>query len=76
MSFDGTVSPIGYLDKTQNILDWLTERFEQKNMPIIQCAKNFCLCGLCAPKSQSIDDFVSIMSKHMIDTNIFDIDKS
>ena len=76
MSFDGTVSPIGYLDKTQNILDWLTERFEQKNMPIIQCAKDLCTCGLCAPKSQSIDDFVSIMSKHMIDTNIFDIDKS
>ena len=74
MNFDGSVSPIGYLNNTTEILDWLKTRFHGSNLPVITCAKNLCTCGLCAPKSQSESDFREIMRKHVADINVFDID--
>lgn len=58
MNYNGGVGPIGWLYDTDSIL---------KNIglnPTIQCKKEQCWCGLCAPKAQTIEDFNSIMRKY------------
>lgn len=76
MNFDGTVSPIGYLDRSKEIIDWLADKFNNEQVPVITCAKTLCTCGLCAPKSQTADDFLKIMTKHVIDSGVFDLDNT
>ena len=31
---------------------------------IIQCKKDICYCGLCAPKAKNLDTYKSIMKKY------------
>jgi len=60
MNYDGSVGPIGNLGN-------ITPMLEQAHKPpIIQCAKERCLCGLCAPKAENLDTYKSIMSKYEI----------
>ena len=67
MNYDGTVGPIGNLNNTAPIL--LQARDPDK--PTIRCAKERCLCGLCAPKSEDLDTYKSIMRKYEIpNTNL------
>jgi pyruvate-formate lyase-activating enzyme len=73
MNFDGTVSPIGSLDQHKNILEWTRKQLADKTMPIITCAKNLCTCGLCAPKAQDTQTFLSSMTKHVKDIEVFDV---
>jgi len=65
MNFDGTVGPIGNLDNVEPIL----AQARSPNRPIIQCAKSRCLCGLCAPKAESLDTYKDIMRKYEIPTD-------
>jgi hypothetical protein len=65
MNFSGEVGPIGNLSNVEPIL--LQAR--APNKPIIQCAKNQCFCGLCAPKAADLDTYKSIMRKYEISTN-------
>ena len=65
MRFDGTVGPIGHLNNTEPIL----QQARDPNKPTIQCAKQRCLCGLCAPKAQDLDTYKNIMRKYEISTN-------
>jgi len=65
MNFDGTVGPIGNLKDTQPILT----QARDPDKPTIRCAKKRCLCGLCAPKAESLDTYKSIMRKYEIPTN-------
>ena len=60
MNYDGTVGPIGNLNATQSILD------QAQNPPVVRCAKERCLCGLCAPKAENLDTYKSIMRKYEI----------
>ena len=62
MNYDGTVGPIGTLDNTQYILD----QARDTNRPVIRCAKQRCLCGLCAPKAADLDTYQNIMRKYEI----------
>jgi hypothetical protein len=62
MNYDGTVGPIGNLDNIEPIL----AQARDKDKPVIRCAKQRCLCGLCAPKAESIDTYKSIMRKYEI----------
>jgi hypothetical protein len=71
MDFDGNVSPIGFLDRSQDVLDWTKQQLDGQDMPIITCAKNLCMCGLCAPKAEKIDKFIDAMAKHVVDVNVF-----
>lgn len=64
MRFDGTVGPIGNLNNTKIIIDDLRTQLQNKTLPIIQCKKYNCLCGLCAPKAKNIDIYKSIMLKY------------
>lgn len=61
MSFNGDVSPIGNLENCQELLDWTKNNLDANTMPVIQCKKNVCSCGLCAPKAKSIEDYNSMM---------------
>ena len=65
MNFDGTVGPIGNLNNVEPIL----EQARDPNRPIIRCAKSRCVCGLCAPKAESLDTYKSIMRKYEIPIN-------
>jgi pyruvate-formate lyase-activating enzyme len=65
MNFDGTVGPIGNLNNTQPIL----AQARDPNRSIIRCAKKRCLCGLCAPKAESLDTYKNIMRKYEISTD-------
>jgi hypothetical protein len=64
MNFDGTVGPIGNLDHSHEILHKLRNQLETDRLPIIQCKKSQCLCGLCAPKAKTLDVYKSIMKKY------------
>lgn len=64
MNFDGSVSPIGNLSNTDELLTWTKNSLANKTMPTIQCQKFKCICGLCAPKAKSFEDYQNIMKKY------------
>ena len=64
MNFEGQVGPIGTLVDTQKILSTLRDQLEKGSMPVIQCKKYNCLCGLCAPKAKDLSTYHSIMEKY------------
>lgn len=64
MAFDGKIGPIGHLDRYKELLGWTEENLKQKSMPVIQCKKKRCFCGLCAPKAQDLETFNKIMEKY------------
>jgi hypothetical protein len=39
-------------------------------LPVIQCKKSKCMCGLCAPKAKNLDTYKSIMKKYQKDYTI------
>ena len=65
MNFDGQVGPIGNLDR----VDLILKQARDTDKSIIRCAKSRCLCGLCAPKSEDLDTYKSIMRKYEIPTD-------
>lgn len=66
MNFDSLVAPIGFLSKTQQLLDQTKHTLHANTMPVIQCKKQRCYCGLCAPKAQDLDTYRTIMQKYEI----------
>jgi pyruvate-formate lyase-activating enzyme len=66
MNFDGEVGPIGNLRDIQQILSTLRAQLENDSLPIIQCKKYNCLCGLCAPKAKDLHTYKSIMEKYQL----------
>lgn len=69
MNFDGTVSPIGLLDQAQDLINRTRQQINNNNLPVIQCAKNRCYCGLCSPKAKDLDSYKSIMKKYQKTTS-------
>lgn len=65
MAFDQSVGPIGHLSRAQELLEWTQQRLEQRNMPVIRCAKKKCWCGLCAPKAAEEKIYHQIMQKYV-----------
>jgi hypothetical protein len=66
MNFDGTVGPIGNLSNTKEILSTLQNQFDTNSLPVIQCKKRNCLCGLCAPKAKKLETYNKIMEKYHV----------
>ena len=64
MNFEGSVGPIGHLSNTKLIISTLQTQLMNNSMPVIQCKKYKCLCGLCAPKAKDLNTFNSIMKKY------------
>jgi pyruvate-formate lyase-activating enzyme len=64
MNFDGTVGPIGNLNNTHGILSKLRDQLDTHTLPVIQCKKHNCLCGLCAPKAKDLTTYNKIIKKY------------
>ncbi len=68
--FDYSRGPIGHLSQSDKILTELKERMQPGKMPLIQCSKKTCACGLCAPKARYAKDLKSFLPKH-VNTEVF-----
>lgn len=66
MNLEGQVAPIGYLNKSNDILKELKNMIETNTLPIIKCKKSYCWCGLCAPKAKELHDFNRIIEKYHV----------
>jgi pyruvate-formate lyase-activating enzyme len=66
MNFDGSVGPIGNLNDTVKILSTLKNQLDNDSLPVIQCKKYNCLCGICAPKAKSLETYNKIMEKYCL----------
>ena len=66
MNFDGRVGPIGMLSDTEKILSTLRDQLDTDSLPVIQCKKYSCWCGLCAPKAKELSTYHSIMKKYYL----------
>ena len=64
MNFAGGVGPIGLLSESQKLLDTTRDQLLNNTMPVIQCKKYKCMCGLCAPKASNLEDYKNIMKKY------------
>ena len=64
-STTGKVEPLGYLSHSRQIIDTLTTQLETNTMPIIQCVKDVCICGFCAPKAESKTDFMELIQRNV-----------
>ena len=64
MNFQGQVGPIGNLSNTAELLKQTAELTQSAEPNVIQCAKSICLCGLCAPKANTIEEYRAIMKKY------------
>jgi pyruvate-formate lyase-activating enzyme len=64
MNFEGQVGPIGHLGNARPMLSKLKMQLDNNSMPVIQCKKHNCYCGLCAPKAKNLDTYKSIMKKY------------
>jgi hypothetical protein len=64
MNFDNTVGPIGHLSHAQSLLQNLRNKIKDRSLPVIQCQKTRCLCGLCAPKAKDRKNFDNLMEKY------------
>lgn len=67
MRFDGTIGSIGSVQDGQRILSKLKQDLEQQSLPVIQCQRDQCLCGLCAPKARTIGLYHEIFPKYVKD---------
>jgi hypothetical protein len=66
MNFEGSVGPIGNLSNAHEVLSTLEHQLSTKSLPVIQCKKHKCHCGLCAPKAKQLDTYKSIMEKYQL----------
>ena len=64
MNFENSVGPIGHLSNSAKLLEH-TRGLLNSNT-VIQCKKTSCICGLCAPKAQSLDVLNKIMEKYQL----------
>lgn len=64
MNFENEIGPIGSLADTKSLLDYIKINYADNTMPVIQCKKTQCFCGLCAPKAKQKHTFDRIMQKY------------
>jgi pyruvate-formate lyase-activating enzyme len=70
-STTGQVEPLGNLNDYQLILDTLIIQLDNPEPPIIQCVKDICMCGFCAPKAQDLDDYKKLLSRNLSKENYY-----
>lgn len=66
MNFDGSVGPIGFLKHAEQVVNNLRNQIKNNSMPIIQCKKYSCFCGLCSPKAKNLETYKQIMKKYQL----------
>lgn len=71
-TLDSKRGSIGSLTNTTEILDNLSLKLTNKEMPIIVCPNSLCGCGLCTPKSIDKSTFLSSMKSVINNMEIFE----
>lgn len=74
-SLAGAVEPLGYVHNGQEILDNLRHMLDTKTMPKIQCIKDICKCGYCAPKAFSKTSFDDLLTRYVVGDVFSGVDK-
>jgi len=69
-STSGKIEPLGYLSDTAKILTTLQNQLDNHAMPVIQCVKEICMCGFCAPKAENKQEFLELIKRN-VPENIF-----
>ena len=69
-TFNKIRGPIGKISKWEDIISDLKYKIDSKNVPIIVCPNKICGCGLCTPKSKTIDILQNSMESVLNDTSI------
>jgi len=64
MNFEGSTGPIGNLKTSHKLLNDLENQLSTNSVPIIQCKKSKCHCGLCAPKAKDLHTYKLINAKY------------
>jgi hypothetical protein len=64
MNFQGSVGRIGNIQQADQLLTQTQNYVDTDTMPVIQCKKTRCLCGLCAPKAETRDEYDKIIHKY------------
>jgi len=64
MNYEAQVGPIGHLGNTDLMLSKLKIQLDNGTLPVIQCKKSQCVCGLCAPKAKDLETYQVIMKKY------------
>jgi len=59
------VEPLGYLSESDKIINTLKTQLDTGTMPIIQCVKDICLCGICTPKAETREDFMELIKRNV-----------
>ncbi len=72
MSTTNRIEPLGNLDRADQIITTLKNQLLTNSMPIIECKKDICLCGICAPKAQSQAEFLQLIQRN-VPESVFDI---
>jgi hypothetical protein len=57
--------PLGNIRESESIIITLTTQLETGAMPIITCKKTICRCGFCAPKTESREEFMQLIKRHV-----------
>jgi hypothetical protein len=65
MSTTGMHEPLGTLVNSDQIINTLRTQLETKTMPVIVCKKKICVCGFCAPKAKSREDFMELIKRNV-----------
>ncbi len=66
--FGGTRGAIGTLEESDKILEELERQLSSESMPTIICPKKTCGCGLCAPKSNDVEEYKKVFFRHIDST--------
>ena len=72
MSTSNKVEPLGTLENSDEMINTLIQQLETKTMPVIQCAKQRCLCGFCAPKAEKLEDFRNLIFRNVTEDVFID----
>jgi len=70
MSLNSKMEPLGTIDQGQELINSLSNNLKNNTMPIIQCKKELCMCGFCAPKAKDKDMFLSLIKRNVHDVFI------
>ena len=74
-STTGRIEPLGTIVNSQDIIDTVKKQFAT-GMPVIRCIKERCMCGYCAPKAESPEEFLNLMKRHVVNLDVFNLGQS
>jgi MoaA/NifB/PqqE/SkfB family radical SAM enzyme len=64
-STTGRVEPLGNLKNYHSIIETVKLQLDNGSMPVIQCVKDLCMCGFCAPKADNYNDFKELLDRNL-----------